>query len=233
MTMEIEEVKPTKDASFFMDVAAWMLFGGGAGYATAHGASTIWFEYFGISVRLVGSFSLLIAGVLSLLIMIFRSSTYDRLLFTTRIKRELEQVIPEPEEPEAIIQPHVIENNGRHHLFGDMQAFRDFTASRWSALSYAVTPNDILNSAKARTLTYGNGSLFPNCTAKWSSVYSPELKRLGFLDADERVTPLLHQFVRDLKDTVSQTTTTTTATTEGNRWEMRVNTPAPYLRKRR
>lgn len=230
--MEIEEVKPTKGASFLTDVAAWMLFGGGAGYATAHGAATIWFEYFGISIRLVTSFSLLIAGIMSLLIMIFRSSTYDRLLFTTRIRRELEPTVSEPEEPEPVIQPHIIENKGRHHILADTQIFRDFTASRWAALSYSVAPNEILNSAKARTLTYGNGSLFPNCTAKWSSVYSPELKRLGFLDADERVTPLLHQFVRDLKEAVSQTTTTT-ATTEGNRWEMRVSTPAPYLRKRR
>lgn len=231
--MEIEEVKPTKNASFVTDVAAWMLFGGGAGYLTAYGGSAIWFEYFGISARLITHFSLLIAGLISLLVMALRSSTYNQLLFTTRTRRELEL----PLEPEQVIQPHIVQNNGRHHLFGNTEVFKGFTASRWLSLSYAVRAGDILNSARARTLNYGDGSLFPNCAAKWSGVYSPELKRLGFLDADERVTPLLHHFVEDLKDTVSQTTTTTTETTGKvggtNRYEMRVSPPPIYLRKRR
>lgn len=219
--METERIKPTKQASFISDIAAWMLWGGAAGGLSAYGGGRIWLEFTYVDLRLLLPFSLMVAGLVSLVVMLWRSRMYDEMLFHVEIRRVEPPETPRTPEDTIVVRPEVVSNNGKMRLLGSA-IFDDFTLSRWKAIAQAVEAGMTLNSSLARTIKAGNNAAFPNCAANWTSLYSPELQRLGFLDGDERVTPLFRQFL-DVVCNARQTTTTTTAPTTRTPWSVPVH----------
>lgn len=231
--METERIKPTKPANFISDIAAWMVWSAAAGGLAAYGGGRIWLEFFYANLRLLLPFALLVAGLVALGVMLWRSRMYDELLFHVEIRRQIDQVPPalNPEEQIAI-RPEVITNDGKTRLLGS-SIFDQFTLARWKAIAQAVANETVLNSSVARTIKHGNSAAFPNCAANWASVYSPELRRLGFLDKDEHITPLLRQFLAAVCNPQQTTTTTTPTTAPTTAW---ASTPplkgAVYIRRR-